>query len=94
MPSFKNRPVDLVLDVRSKLEYFLGHLDGAVNIPVDQLPNGLAGRAGVTPQSRIMVYCAGGTRSAQAAAILKHAGYSNIVDGGGMAEAHANFQAA
>jgi rhodanese-related sulfurtransferase len=65
-----------------------------VNIPMDQLPNGLAGRAGVTPQSRILVYCAGGTRSAQAAAILKHAGYSNIVDGGGMAEAHANFQAA
>lgn len=94
MPSFKNRPVDLVLDVRSKLEFFLGHLDGAVNIPVDQLPSGLTGRAGVSPQSRILVYCAGGTRSAQAAALLKHAGYTNVVDGGGMAEASGQYQAA
>lgn len=94
MPQFRNRPVDLVLDVRSKLEFFLGHLDGAVNIPVDQLPGGLAGRAGVTPQTRILVYCAGGTRSAQATAILKHAGYANVMDGGGMAEAHAGYQAA
>lgn len=94
MPAFKNRPVDLVLDVRSKLEFFLGHLDGAVNIPVDQLPTGLAGRAGLTPQTRILVYCAGGIRSAQAAVLLRHAGYTNVVDGGGMAEAHANYQAA
>lgn len=94
MPSFKNRPVDLVLDVRSKLEFFLGHLDGAVNIPLDRLPDGLTAHPGVTPRTRILVYCAGGARSAQAAALLKQVGYTNVVDGGGMAEAHAQYQAA
>lgn len=94
MPSFRNHPVDLVVDVRSKLEFHLGHLPGAINIPVDQLPNGLSSRPGVTPKSRILVYCAGGTRSAQAAAILRHSGYTNVVDGGGISAAHAEYRAA
>jgi rhodanese-related sulfurtransferase len=67
MPAFNNRPVDVVLDVRSKLEFFLGHLDGAENIPVDRLPSALEGRTDITTTSRILVYCASGARSAQAA---------------------------
>lgn len=94
MPAFRNRPVDLVLDVRSKLEFFLGHLDGAVNIPVDRLPDALQDRRDVTPNTRILVYCASGMRSAQAAKILQAAGYPRVVDGGGLSAAHAEYQAA
>lgn len=90
MPTFRNRPVDVVLDVRSKLEFWMGHLEGATNVPVDRLPDGLEG-LGLTPKSRILVYCASGMRSAQAAQILRAAGYSGVVDGGGIAAASQDY---
>ena len=93
MPSYRSKPVDLVLDVRSRLEFFLGHLDSAVNIPVDRLPDGLEGREGVSSETRILLYCASGNRSAAAAAALKSAGYTRVTDGGGMAAARSEYRA-
>lgn len=90
-PRFRGAPVDLVVDVRSKLEFWTGHLPGAVCIPVERLPDGLLGRAGITPASRILVYCAGGTRSAAAAEQLRAAGYAHVVDGGGLSAAWEHF---
>ncbi len=78
---------DLIVDVRSKLEFLFGHLPDAVCIPVDHLPDGIAKRADVKPASRILVYCASGARSAAAAAQLRAAGFSNVVDGGGIVAA-------
>lgn len=91
MPAFRQQPVDLVLDVRSKMEFFLGGLKGAENLPVDQLPDALEARTDIPKDAKILVYCAGGVRSAQAAAALKRAGYTGIVDGGGMSAAHAEY---
>jgi phage shock protein E len=89
-PRYRGEPVDLVVDVRSRLEFWMGHLPGAVCIPIDSLPEGLDGR-GVSSKSRILVYCASGARSATAAGQLRAAGYRNVVDGGGLAEAQAHF---
>jgi rhodanese-related sulfurtransferase len=94
MPRFRNLPVDAVVDVRSKLEFWLGHLPGAVCIPVDQLPHGLGDLPGVTTTSRILVYCASGARSAAAASALRAAGYQRVTDGGGIADAKREFVAA
>jgi phage shock protein E len=94
MPRFKDLPVDHVVDVRSKLEFWLGHLPGAVNVPVDRLPAGLDELDGLSRQSRILVYCASGARSAQAAAMLRQAGFLRVTDGGGMGEARRDFVAA
>ena len=80
-PRFRGAAVDLVVDVRSKLEFFTGHLPGAVCIPVDELPAGLE-RRGASPESRILVYCGSGQRSAKAASQLQAAGYKHVVDGG------------
>ncbi|HEX7939839.1 MAG TPA: rhodanese-like domain-containing protein [Gemmatimonadaceae bacterium] len=91
MPRFRGAPVDLVVDVRSHVEFWLGALPGAVCIPVTSLPEGLARHQGVSGTSRILVYCASGNRSAMAAAQLRNAGYSNVVDGGGMAAAGQQF---
>ena len=93
MPSYRTTPVDAVIDVRSMLEFWLGHLEGATNIPVDRIPEGLEG-LNLTKQSRILVYCASGARSAQAAAVLKQAGYTRVMDGGGMAQASQDYRAA
>ena len=78
---------DLIVDVRSKLEFLFGHLPNAVCIPVNHLPDDLVSRAGVSRNSRILLYCASGARSAAATAQLKAAGFTNLVDGGGMAAA-------
>ena len=90
-PCFRGAPVDLVIDVRSHIEFWLGHLPGAVCVPVTKLPEGLARHDGVSEKSRIMVYCASGSRSASAASMLRAAGYRNVVDAGGMAAASEHF---
>lgn len=86
-PRFRGARVDLVIDVRSRLEFWMGHLPGAVCIPAGRLPDALAARDDITSSSRILVYCASGTRSATAAATLRTAGYANVVDGGALADA-------
>lgn len=93
MPSFRNLPLDAVIDVRSILEFWLGHLDGATNIPVDRFP-GEVDALGLKKSARILVYCASGGRSAQAAAVLAAAGYTRVIDGGGMAQARPEYRAA
>jgi phage shock protein E len=84
---------DLIVDVRSKLEFLFGHLPNAVCIPVNHLPDDLVKRADVQRNSRILLYCASGARSAAAAAQLKAAGFTNVVDGGGMAAARRYVEA-
>ncbi len=92
MPAFRQQRVDVVLDVRSNMEFFLGGLRGAENLPVDQLPEALESRTDVPKDAKILVYCAGGVRSAQAAAALARAGYTQVVDGGGLNAAYAEYQ--
>lgn len=92
-PTFRGRPVDHVIDVRSKIEFWLGHLDGAVCIPVGTIATELPARAEIARDSRILVYCASGARSAQAAAQLTALGYRHVVDGGGMGAAASEFRA-
>jgi rhodanese-related sulfurtransferase len=90
--TFRGRPVDHVIDVRSKLEFWLGHLDGAVCIPVGVVGSALPARREIARDSRILVYCGSGVRSAQAVTELKALGYRNAVDGGGMAAAAAEYR--
>ena len=72
----------LLLDVRTPEEYSGGHVEGAVNIPVQTLGQRL-GEVG--PKEReVVVYCQMGGRSARAAAQLRDAGYK-VHDLGGMA---------
>ena len=91
LPKFRGAAVDVVVDVRSKLEFWFGHLPGAVCIPVDRISEGLHALNGISADSRILVYCASGNRSRLAAEELATAGYRNVVDGGGMAAASAHF---
>ena len=81
----------MVVDVRTKVEFWLGHLPGAVCIPGDQLPDALDRHPGISRSSRILVYCGSGARSATAASSLRSAGYANVVDAGGIAEAREHF---
>jgi phage shock protein E len=70
-----------LLDVRTPGEYQAGHVEGARNIPVQEL----AARMSEVPRDHpIVVYCQSGGRSAQATAMLVAAGY-DAHDLGGIA---------
>jgi len=91
VPQFRRKPIDTVIDVRSQIEFWLGHLPGAVCMPVDSIAEKIQSKDGVTKSSRILVYCASGMRSASAAQQLRALGYTNVVDGGGINSARADF---
>jgi phage shock protein E len=71
-----------IIDVRTKGEYAGGHFPGAVNIPVDAL-SGQIKKLGALDRP-LVVYCASGGRSAQAAGILKAAGFTDVTNAGGL----------
>ena len=70
----------IIIDVRSKLEYKLGHVKDAVNIPVQSIGDSEK-LAGVGKNDEVIVYCASGGRSAMAAHILASKGYKNVKNG-------------
>jgi rhodanese-related sulfurtransferase len=70
-----------LIDVRTPQEFAGGHIQGAINIPVESL----AGRLDEVPQGKpIVVYCRSGNRSATAADILVQNGYQSVFDLGGI----------
>ena len=71
----------IILDVRSKGEYFGGHIKGSINISVDTLSSNLSKLK--DKNKTIITCCASGMRSASAKNILKSNGYSNVYNGGG-----------
>lgn len=76
----------LIVDVRTVDEYAADHVDGAVNIPLPQIVSGMAQQKGIAKNSRILVYCRSGKRAAAAMQALNTAGYSNVINGGGLLE--------
>jgi len=73
----------LLLDVRTPEEFASGHLDGAMNVPVQELAAKWASLA--SPNEReVVVYCRSGRRSAQAKQILEARGVRRVIDAGAM----------
>jgi len=72
----------VVLDVREPVEWQHGHIDGAVHIPLMQLPQRLA----EVPGGQTLVVCKIGGRSAQAVGYLVQQGIDAVNLDGGMLE--------
>ncbi|HLH29149.1 MAG TPA: rhodanese-like domain-containing protein, partial [Acidimicrobiales bacterium] len=67
----------VVLDVREPDEYEQGALPGALHIPRGTLETSVEGRI-PDKGSHVLVYCAGGTRSAFAAKTMQDLGYTDV----------------
>jgi len=67
----------LVIDVRSVDEFSSGHVDGALNIPYDQLQERLA-ELGSDLEREIILYCRSGRRAEFAKRILEENGFKNV----------------
>jgi phage shock protein E len=73
----------LLVDVRSPEEFATGHIPGAVNIALPNLPQRMATLPHDQP---IILYCRSGARSHEAVKILAQGGFSDIHDLGGITE--------
>jgi rhodanese-related sulfurtransferase len=70
-----------VLDVREPVEWTHGRIDGAVHIPLTEIPS----RVEELPvDQQLLVVCKVGGRSAQATAFLREKGFEAINLAGGM----------
>lgn len=74
-----------LIDVRTPEEFEAGHVEGAINIPVDQVGNRLSEIKDLVAgkNNTLVIYCRSGNRSAQAARTLRAAGLE-VVDFGPM----------
>ena len=76
----------LLIDVRSFAEYNQGHIDGAINIDVQEILNItdslVYNNASISKNKKIIVYCRSGSRSSNAANKLVELGYTNVYDFG------------
>ena len=68
----------IFVDVRERAEWDEGHVPGAVHIPRGSLESRAEGLIPDRAQP-LVVYCAGGSRSAFAAKTLEELGYANVV---------------
>ena len=68
-----------LVDVRTPEEFAAGAVEGAVNIPLDEIETRLDEFKG---KKHIVVMCRSGNRSKQAKEILEKNGFTNVTDGG------------
>jgi phage shock protein E len=69
----------VILDVRTLEEYSSGHVPGAINVPYDQVADRVEEFAAFR-DADVVVYCQSGKRASMAAADLKAAGFSRVLD--------------
>ncbi len=68
---------DILLDVRSKEEFEAGHIDNAINIPIDDLRS----RMNEIPKDKnIFIYCLGGLRGYLAQRTLTQSDYKKVLN--------------
>lgn len=71
----------IILDVRTKEEYYDNHIEDAINIPLDEIDTSTVLK---DKEKIIFVYCQSGRRSKEASSKLAKLGYTNVYDIGGL----------
>ncbi len=79
----KERQDLIVVDVRTPGEYAEGHIQGAINVPLQSIE---AGDLSLVPDKdqTLLIYCRSGSRSASASKSLVKQGYTSVYDFGGI----------
>ena len=72
-----------VIDVRSSWEFADGHIEGALNIPLDEIPQRIEEIKDLNYP--LLLYCQSGNRSGMACGILQQFGIAKVHNGGGLA---------
>ena len=77
LASIESKQPPLLLDVRTPEEYASGHVPGALNIPIDELPARI-GEISAQREQPVVVYCERGPRAARAEGELVAAGFTSV----------------
>ncbi len=73
-----------IIDVRTSSEFRDGAYPGAISIPLSMLPLRLGE---LEPKDKpVVLYCESGARSGSAARLLKQAGFTDVINAGGLAD--------
>ena len=72
----------VMLDVRTAEEYKAGHIEGSINVPLQNI--GSIKQLIENLSAPIYTYCLSGARSRQAAAALEAMGYKKVINIGGI----------
>ena len=80
-----------IIDVRTVAEYGEGHVDGAVNLDLED-GTFAAQLAGLDKNGSYYLYCRSGRRSAIAADMMKSAGFTHVTDLGALEDAAASLK--
>jgi len=73
----------LIVDVRTAKEFAAGHFPGAINIPHEDIIQGIQD-FNVGKDQTVLLYCRSGNRSGQAEGRLQSAGFSGAKNVGGL----------
>ena len=87
---YKNAANSILLDVRTLQEYRDGHIPGSQNVPLQQLDK--IEELSENKDTVLYVYCHSGARSRQAVSLLKHMGYTNVHNLGGISAYHGKVE--
>lgn len=74
----------VLIDVRNDWEYEEGHINGALHIPLNEIPAQICKMRNLP--GPFVLYCRSGNRSGAAVNMLKQAGITNVYNGGGIGD--------
>lgn len=75
--AWRNKQIDVIVDIRSPAEWQDGHFIDSLHIPLSRLQHDLP-RHVEDRESRILFICATGRRASRAAAIATDLGYGHV----------------
>ena len=73
------------IDVRTVEEFTADHIEGDANIPLAEIDTAKLATQ-YDKNAEIMLYCRSGNRAGQAKEILEAAGFTNVVNAGGISD--------
>ncbi|RDY23995.1 rhodanese-like domain-containing protein [Romboutsia maritimum] len=73
----ENKKIDLIIDLRSVENYSKEHIPGAINIPINEIPDKLEFLEKYKDKN-IVLYCGIGSQSLSAGKVLLLNGFKNI----------------
>jgi rhodanese-related sulfurtransferase len=76
--NIKNNQYDVILDVRTTLEYNIGHYPNSVHIPSSSITKHRVEKYIPNKNASILVYCNTGQRARYASELLDKLGYNNV----------------
>jgi phage shock protein E len=71
----------LIIDVREPHEYATGHVEGALNIPPQEIMAGSPQLSNIAKDTELLLYCKTGNRSKVAMILLAQQGYTRLKNG-------------